>query len=72
VIGNWFNAKKRNKENVMKVVYRVLLSIAVILAALLCYSAGSMTGVVAFFVLGIVLEGVFWLGIGKIFRRKAS
>jgi|TARA_R110002012_G_scaffold131218_1_gene283782 hypothetical protein len=56
----------------MKLVYRVLLSIAVILAALLCYSAGSMTGVVAFFVLGIVLEGALWFGIGKMFRRKAS
>ncbi|GAC34740.1 hypothetical protein [Paraglaciecola polaris] len=56
----------------MRLIYRVLLSIAVILAALLCYSAGSMTGVVAFFILGIVLEGAFWFGIGKMFRRRVS
>jgi hypothetical protein len=56
----------------MKVLYRVLLSLAVIFAALVCYSAGNMTGVVAFFILGLLLEAAFWLGIGKVFRPRAN
>lgn len=56
----------------MNTLYRVLLSLAVIFAALVCYSAGSMTGVVGFFVLGILLEAAFWLGIGKAFRSRSN
>ncbi|WP_339769595.1 hypothetical protein [uncultured Paraglaciecola sp.] len=56
----------------MRLIYRVLLSIVVILAALLCYSAGNMTGVAAFFILGFALEVALWFGLGNIFKRRAS
>ncbi|WP_166425979.1 hypothetical protein [Paraglaciecola sp. 20A4] len=56
----------------MRLIYRVLLSIVVIIAALLCYSAGNMTGVTMFIVLGFMLEFALWFGLGKIFRRRAS
>ena len=47
----------------MNVVYRVILVIACFFAAIACYSFGIPAGGIAFFVLGVIFEGLFWVGI---------
>jgi hypothetical protein len=54
----------------MKSVYRYFLLTGLIFAALSCYLAGNTTGVVAFFIVGVLLELTFWLGLSAIFIKK--
>ncbi|GHF94649.1 hypothetical protein GCM10017161_23630 [Thalassotalea marina] len=51
----------------MKSVYRWLILIALICAAISCYSYGSASGFFVFIVLGLVFEGAFWF---KLFESK--
>lgn len=44
----------------MKQLYRWLLIIVLLLAAIASYSAGSSTGVFLFIILGFLLECAFW------------
>lgn len=47
----------------MKTLYRVLILLALLVAAIASYSVGSQTGMFAFIILGFLLEGAFWLGL---------
>tara|TARA_R110000868_G_scaffold46756_5_gene154207 strand:- start:229 stop:399 length:171 start_codon:yes stop_codon:yes gene_type:complete len=44
---------------------KYLLLGALICLALVCYFVGSVTGAIAFIVMGVLLETAFWLGIFK-------
>lgn len=44
----------------MKFIYRLLLAIALIFAALICYRIGAVQGSIAFFAIGILFEIGFW------------
>ena len=47
----------------MKVIYRILIVLALLLAAISAYSIGNQTGMFIFVILGFLLEGAFWLGL---------
>ncbi|WP_445429031.1 hypothetical protein [Alishewanella sp. HL-SH05] len=47
----------------MKTLYRTLMIIGLLLAALICYGYGFSSGTVIFVMLGMVLELGFWLGL---------
>jgi len=51
----------------MNVVFRVVLIIACLFAAIACYVFGVPAGGVVFLILGLIFEGLFWIGI---FGRK--
>tara|TARA_R110002073_G_scaffold14929_1_gene59989 strand:+ start:262 stop:438 length:177 start_codon:yes stop_codon:yes gene_type:complete len=51
----------------LKIIARVLLLVLCFFAAIASYAFGIPSGGVAFLVLGIVFEGLFWTGI---FSRK--
>ena len=46
-----------------------VITFSCLIAAVAAYLAGSTSGAVIFFVVGLILEGVFWLGL---FRRKEN
>lgn len=53
----------------MKIITRVAITLACLLAAIACYVFGVTAGGVAFLVAGLIFEGMFWLRIfGK--RKK--
>ncbi len=55
----------------MNVISRALLIVVCFFAAIACYVFGIPAGGVAFVVLGVIFEGLFWMGIfGK--RKKSS
>jgi len=54
----------------MRLIYRIPLLLIIITAALISYSIGSMAGMGILLVLGVFLEGFFWWGLFKGFRRK--
>ncbi len=47
----------------MKLLKRILLTVLCFFAAIACYVFGIPAGGVAFFVLGMVFEVLFWFGI---------
>ena len=53
----------------MKFLYRILLPIGLILAALMCYRVGAVQGSIAFFAIGILFEIGFW---SKVFPSRSS
>ena len=42
---------------------RILIAVACLLAAIGCYVFGIPAGGIAFLVLGVIFEGMFWLSI---------
>jgi Flp pilus assembly protein TadB len=46
-----------------------LITIAFLLAAAVCYAAGFALGMLVLGVIGLVLEGVFWI---RLFRRRRN
>ena len=54
----------------MNIVVRVAVLVFFLFAAIGCYAFGIPAGGVVFFVLGLVFEGMFWMGVfGK--RKKS-
>lgn len=51
-------------------VSRVVMSLACLLASILCYAMGLQGGIVVFVLLGVVFEMIFWLNLTK--RSSAS
>lgn len=51
----------------MRILYRAIIVIACLFAAIACYVFGIPAGGVIFLLLGIMFEGLFWLGL---FGRK--
>lgn len=47
----------------MKTMTRLLVIILCLIAAIGCYAVGFRVGSIAFFVLGVIFEGCFWLGL---------
>ncbi|GFD68499.1 hypothetical protein KUL106_17620 [Alteromonas sp. KUL106] len=56
----------------MKGIYRILMALALLVAAITSYSMGVHSGVFLFIILGFVLEGAFWFGLFSIKRRKEA
>ena len=60
----------------MNILWRVLLVVLCFFAAIACYVFGLPAGGVVFFILGILFEGLFWLGIfgrkKQVYVRKVS
>ncbi|MFS1523785.1 hypothetical protein ACL7TT_06665 [Microbulbifer sp. 2304DJ12-6] len=55
----------------MSVIFRVILIVACFFAAIACYLFGVPVGGIVFVILGVVFEGLFWIGIfGK--KKKSS
>lgn len=53
----------------MKKIYRWLMLLILLFAAISAYSYGSRVGVFAIIIVGFVLEGIFWL---TLFKNKKS
>ncbi len=53
----------------MKTLYRYLILLVLLIAAIAAYSAGSRTGMFAFIILGFALEAAFWLRLFPIKRK---
>ncbi len=47
----------------MKLLKRVLFTVLCFFAAIACYVFGIPAGGVAFFILGLIFEALFWLGL---------
>ena len=56
----------------MKGIYRILIALALLVAAITSYSMGIQSGVFLFIILGLVLEGAFWFRLFSIKRRKEA
>jgi hypothetical protein len=56
----------------MKLLYKILFLLFCLIAALACYSAGSVRGFGLFIILGALFEMGFWLGLFKIKTKKAK
>ncbi|OJF68284.1 hypothetical protein BK026_05510 [Alteromonas sp. V450] len=54
----------------MKGIYRILIAVILLMAAIASYSFGIQSGVFLFVVLGFILEGLFWLGLFPTKRQK--
>ncbi|WP_162558422.1 hypothetical protein [Saliniradius amylolyticus] len=54
----------------MKRLYRYLILLALLIAAISAYSVGSQTGMFVFIILGFILEAGFWLGLFPVRRRR--
>lgn len=52
-------------------VKRVILLIALLMGALLCYQAGFATGIFVLVIVGMLLELGFWVGIFKWEKARA-
>ena len=55
----------------MKGIYRILIAVILLMAAIASYSFGIQSGVFLFVVLGFILEGLFWLGLFPTKRQKS-
>ncbi|KKO09071.1 hypothetical protein [Pseudohongiella sp.] len=53
----------------MRAVYRILIALAFLFAALMCYSFGLPAGGAIFLILGIAFEGAFWI---TLFGRRRA
>lgn len=51
---------------------RVITLVAILAAALVCYTAGFGTGALIFFVLGMLLEYGFWFGLFRWGKNKGT
>lgn len=51
----------------MTTLYRVIILLAFLIAAIGCYATGLTVGVTIFLLLVVVFEGLFWMGL---FGRK--
>ena len=51
----------------MTTLYRVIILLAFLIAAIGCYATGLTVGGTIFLLLGVVFEGLFWMGL---FWRK--
>lgn len=56
----------------MKGILRILIALALLVAAITSYSMGIQSGVFLFIIFGLVLEGAFWFGLFSIKRRKEA
>ena len=56
----------------MNAVYRVLIALVLLVAAIASYSMGIQSGVFLFIILGLVLEGAFWFGLFSTKRRNEA
>lgn len=56
----------------MKAIYRIVIALVLLAAAIASYSKGIQSGVFLFIILGLVLEGAFWFGLFPIKRRKET
>ena len=56
----------------MRVLYRILILLLLIVCALFFGSLGSMNGMGVFLVLAVLFEGAFWLGLFKIMKRPVG
>lgn len=53
----------------MKTMTRVSVSLLFLIAAIACYTFGAHAGGTVFLVIGVIFEGLFWVGL---FGRKKS
>lgn len=53
----------------MKGIYRILIALVLLIAAIASYSMGIQSGVFLFIILGLVLEGAFWFGMFSAKKR---
>ena len=51
----------------MKIITRISILLLLLFAAISCYAIGVPRGTIAFIVLGVIFEGLFWIGL---FGRK--
>lgn len=57
-----------SKEDwVMSILYRAVIAVACLFAAIACYAYGVPAGGGVFLLIGIAFEGMFWIGL---FGRK--
>lgn len=56
----------------MKGIYRILIALVLLIAAIVFYSMGIQPGVFLFIILGLVLEGAFWFGMFSAKRRNEA
>lgn len=54
----------------MKIIFRLVMLLVLLAAAITSYSIGIHSGVFIFIVLGFLLEAGFWLGLFPIARRR--
>ena len=47
----------------MRTLYRVIILLAFLIAAIGCYATGLSAGGTIFLLLGVVFEGLFWMGL---------
>lgn len=53
----------------MKIITRISILLLLLFAAIACYAIGIPRGTIVFIVLGVIFEGLFWVGL---FGRKKS
>ena len=56
----------------MKGIYRILIALVLLVAAITSYSMGIQSSVFLFVILGFVLEGAFWFGLFPVKRRNRT
>ena len=56
----------------MKGIYRILIALVLLVAAITSYSMGIQSGVFLFVILGFILEGAFWFGLFPVKRQKRT
>lgn len=56
----------------MNGVYRIIIALFLLVAAIASYSMGIQSGVFLFIILGLVLEGAFWFGMFSAKRRNEA
>ena len=56
----------------MKTLYRYIIVLVLLLAAIASYSIGSSKGLFVFILLGFIFEAGFWFGLFPIKRDKAN
>lgn len=54
----------------MKIIFRLVILLALLAAAITSYSVGIGSGVFVFIVLGFLFEAGFWLGLFPMSRRR--
>lgn len=56
----------------MRVLYRILILLLLLVCALFFGSLGSMNGMGVFLVLAVLFEGAFWFGLFKSMKRPVG
>lgn len=62
----------KHEGQIMNKIYRFLILVALVIAALSSYSYGNSTGVFLFVILGFLFEGLFWLGLFRKSRKSST